>query len=61
MKNILNETEKYIDGFLADISKVKEKRHGWKAAAARMRKKSLEIERIMKTFRKVSVSEEKKS
>lgn len=56
----LNAVEKSISSFLTDLSKVREKEHGWKTSAARMRKESLELEKLLKQFRKVSVYEAKK-
>ena len=38
-------------------NKVKAMGHGWKAEAKRARKRSLEIEKLMKEFRKTSVGE----
>ena len=43
--------------FLKQIAKVKAMGHGWKAEAKRARKRSLEIEKLMKEFRKTSVGE----
>ena len=56
----LNAVEKSISAFLAEVPKVREKAHGWKASAARMRKESLELEKLLKQFRKVSVYEANK-
>lgn len=38
-----------------DMALVKTKKHGWKTAAARARKNSLILEKMLKQFRKESV------
>ena len=60
METTLNALDKSIAAFLEDFPKVKGKAHGWKTAALRMRNESLEMEKLLKQFRKVSVYEAKK-
>ena len=57
----LNAVEKSLAACLATLPIVREKSRGWKTAAARMRKESLELEKLLKQFRKVSVSEANKN
>ena len=40
-----------------ELSIVSQGKRGWKAAAARARKKSFELEKLMKEFRKASCAE----
>lgn len=40
-----------------ELSKAREKEHGWKAAAKRARKTSLELEKALKRFRAASCAE----
>lgn len=60
MLNIVESIDHTIADILAELPKVKTKSYGWKAAAARMRKHSLTLEKQMKEFRKLSVVEANK-
>lgn len=58
MKELLEEISSAIEAFNADATAQAES--GNKAAGTRARKSSLEIEKLMKEFRKVSLEESKK-
>lgn len=58
MKELLEQIENAIATFRADANAQAE--NGNKAAGTRARKSSLEIEKMMKEFRKVSLAESKK-
>ena len=59
MQKTIETLEAQVAEFMSELPKVKAKGHGWKAAAARMRKQSLELEKSLKAFRKTSVLEAK--
>ncbi|MDO5447374.1 MAG: histone H1 [Prevotellaceae bacterium] len=56
MKELVVKINALVDAIKADIEKVE----GNKAAAARVRKATLELEKVGKEFRKVSVAAAKK-
>ncbi|MEA4840041.1 MAG: histone H1 [Bacteroidales bacterium] len=58
----MNELLEKANGFIADFTKNAglQMENGNKAAGARARKASLEIEKLMKEFRKVSIETSKK-
>jgi len=58
----MNELLEKANGFIADFTKNAglQLENGNKAAGARARKASLEIEKLMKEFRKVSIETSKK-
>ncbi|UUF12587.1 MULTISPECIES: histone H1 [Flavobacterium] len=58
MKDLLVKIYAEIDTFKTESDSLAEK--GVKAAGARARKSSLEIEKLLKEFRKVSIEESKK-
>lgn len=58
MKDLLVKINTEIETFKTESEAVSEK--GIKAAGARARKSSLEIEKLLKEFRKVSIEESKK-
>ncbi|SCY74019.1 Histone H1-like protein Hc1 [Flavobacterium anhuiense] len=58
MKDLIAKISAEIDTFKAESESLAEK--GVKAAGARARKSSLEIEKLLKEFRKVSIEESKK-
>lgn len=58
MKNLLNKIQTEIETFNSDAQLQAE--NGNKAAGTRARKSSLGIEKLMKEFRKISLSEAKK-
>jgi ElaB/YqjD/DUF883 family membrane-anchored ribosome-binding protein len=58
MKDLVTRINAEIETFKAESESLVEK--GVKAAGARARKSSLEIEKLLKEFRKVSVEESKK-
>ncbi|WP_144214081.1 histone H1 [Flavobacterium anhuiense] len=58
MKDLLVKINAEIDTFKTESDSLAEK--GVKAAGARARKSSLEIEKLLKEFRKVSIEESKK-
>lgn len=58
MKDLLAKINAEIDTFKTESDSLAEK--GVKAAGARARKSSLEIEKLLKEFRKVSIEESKK-
>ncbi|MBO9585283.1 MAG: histone H1 [Flavobacterium sp.] len=58
MKDLLVKINAEIDTFKTESDSLAEK--GVKAAGARARKASLEIEKLLKEFRKVSIEESKK-
>ncbi|SFC72786.1 histone H1 [Flavobacterium phragmitis] len=58
MKDLLEKINAEIDTFKTESDSLAEK--GVKAAGARARKSSLEIEKLLKEFRKVSIEESKK-
>jgi hypothetical protein len=58
MKDLIAEINAEIDTFKNESESLAEK--GVKAAGARARKSSLEIEKLLKEFRKVSIEESKK-
>ena len=60
MQKTIETLEAQVAEFMSELPKVKAKGHGWKAAAARMRKHSLTLEKQMKEFRKLSVVEANK-
>ncbi len=57
MKELIAQIDGILDALKADLAKAAE---GNKAAAARARKATLELEKLGKEFRKVSVAEAKK-
>lgn len=57
MKELIAQIDGVLDALKADLAKAAE---GNKAAAARARKATLELEKVGKEFRKVSVAEAKK-
>ncbi len=57
MKELIAQIDGILDALKADLAKAAE---GNKAAAARARKATLELEKVGKEFRKVSVAEAKK-
>ncbi|MDO4823126.1 MAG: histone H1 [Bacteroidales bacterium] len=57
MKKLIAQIDGILDALKADLAKAAE---GNKAAAARARKATLELEKVGKEFRKVSVAEAKK-
>ncbi|MNY10896.1 hypothetical protein D3C86_1438960 [compost metagenome] len=58
MKDLVAKIHAEIETFKTESEAVAEK--GVKAAGARARKSSLEIEKLLKEFRKVSIEESKK-
>lgn len=58
MKDLLGKIHAEIETFKAEAESLTEK--GVKAAGARARKSTLEIEKLLKEFRKVSIEESKK-
>jgi len=58
MKDLVAKINAEIETFKTEAEAVAEK--GVKAAGARARKSSLEIEKLLKEFRKVSIEESKK-
>jgi hypothetical protein len=58
MKDLLVKINAEIDTFKAEAESLTEK--GIKAAGARARKSTLELEKLLKEFRKVSIEESKK-
>ncbi len=58
MEELLNKIKAEFDAFTKDASLQSEK--GNKAAGTRARKSSLELEKLLKEFRKVSLGESKK-
>ena len=58
MKELLKKIQAEIDAFVKEASAQAEK--GNKAAGTRARKAALELSKLMKEFRKVSVEEAKK-
>jgi len=58
MKDLVAKINAEIETFKSESESVAEK--GVKAAGARARKSSLEIEKLLKEFRKVSIEESKK-
>jgi hypothetical protein len=58
MKDLVAKINAEIETFQAESNSLSEK--GVKAAGARARKSSLEIEKLLKEFRKVSIEESKK-
>jgi len=58
MKELLEKISSVVEAFNADAAAQAES--GNKAAGARARKASLEIEKLMKEFRKASLEESKK-
>ena len=58
MKDLVAKINAEIETFKTESEAVSEK--GVKAAGARARKSSLEIEKLLKEFRKVSIEESKK-
>jgi hypothetical protein len=58
MKDLVAKINAEIETFKSESEAVAEK--GVKAAGARARKSSLEIEKLLKEFRKVSIEESKK-
>lgn len=58
MEELLNKIKAEFDAFAKDASLQSEK--GNKAAGTRARKSSLELEKMLKEFRKVSLGESKK-
>ncbi|MBQ0141700.1 MAG: histone H1 [Prevotellaceae bacterium] len=57
MKELIAQIDGIIDALKIDLAKAAE---GNKAAAARARKATLELEKVGKEFRKVSIAEAKK-
>ena len=60
IKRIMKELVEKIAALVADFNKDAKIENGNKAAGTRARKASLEIEKAMKEFRKVSLEESKK-
>lgn len=58
MKDLLAKINAEIETFTTESESLSEK--GIKAAGARARKSSLEIEKLLKEFRKVSIEDSKK-
>ncbi len=58
MKDLLEKIHAEIETFKVEADSLTEK--GIKAAGARARKSTLEIEKLLKEFRKVSIEESKK-
>ena len=58
MKDLITKINAEIDVFKTESDSLAEK--GVKAAGARARKSSLEIEKLLKEFRKVSIENQKK-
>ncbi|MDQ1164660.1 histone H1 [Flavobacterium sp. SORGH_AS_0622] len=58
MKDLVAKIHAEIENFKTESESLSEK--GVKAAGARARKSSLEIEKLLKEFRKVSIEESKK-
>jgi hypothetical protein len=58
MKDLIAKINAEIETFKTEAESLSEK--GVKAAGARARKSSLEIEKLLKEFRKVSIEESKK-
>ena len=58
MKDLITKINAEIETFKTEAESLTEK--GVKAAGARARKSTLEIEKLLKEFRKVSVAESKK-
>ena len=58
MKDLIAKINEEIETFKTESDSLSEK--GVKAAGARARKSSLEIEKLLKEFRKVSIEESKK-
>ena len=58
MKDLIAKINAEIETFKTESESLSEK--GVKAAGARARKSSLEIEKLLKEFRKVSIEESKK-
>ncbi|MBE8723453.1 MULTISPECIES: histone H1 [Flavobacterium] len=58
MKDLVAKINAEIETFKTEAESLSEK--GVKAAGARARKSSLEIEKLLKEFRKVSIEESKK-
>lgn len=58
MKELVNQIKEQIDVFMADADLQVEKNN--KAAGTRARKAALELSKLLKDFRKVSVEEAKK-
>ena len=57
MENLVNKIKESFDAFAVDANAQVEK--GNKAAGARARKASLELEKLMKEFRKASLEQSK--
>lgn len=58
MKELVNQIKEQIDVFMANADLLVEKNN--KAAGTRARKAALELSKLLKDFRKVSVEEAKK-
>ena len=58
MKDLIAKINAEFETFTAEASSLSEK--GVKAAGARARKSTLELEKMLKEFRKVSIEESKK-
>ena len=54
MQNTINKIRESWCIFESDLMLARSGKRGWKAAAARARKKSFELEKLMKEFRKES-------
>ena len=63
MKECIDDIFKFVGqtDFYRDLKMCKDQCYGWKAAALRARKASLELERHLKRFRALSCAEEQKS
>jgi hypothetical protein len=55
----IGEIQEIMTYMQRQLYKVRDRERGWKAAAARVRKESLQLEKFLKEFRKVSVQEAK--
>ena len=59
METTLNALSASMKSFSIEFTVMREKKRGWKAAAARARKESLNMEKLLKQFRAASVQAEK--
>lgn len=61
MINVINNVQTVIIGFLEQLEKAKSMERGWKTQAARARKTSLVLEKLLKQFRSASVDAQYRS
>lgn len=58
LNEIITDMETIVANLPYDLSLVRARKYGWKAAARRLRKRSLVLSKLGLEFRKASVSEE---